>query len=173
MADISLLVVPRPLLPEEAASTQAPLMLVGPDKCSIYVRTSSTATTGQRFRFGTHGALLLPPNERAYSWLAPELPELAKSVHAGRTIALMVIGGAHSGKASVLLGVGDEPGGGALHAAVAALRQTGPSPPRLRLSWQALVAETAVDLLDSRAGGAAHDGDPMAAVSPSVAQTLD
>ena len=101
---ISLLVAPRPLLPEEAEANQAPLMLVGPDRCSIYVRSSPTATTGQRFNFGTHGTAVLPPNEPAQSWLAPRLGELAEEVCAGGAAALMIVGGAASGKRSVLLG---------------------------------------------------------------------
>ena len=158
---ISLLVAPRPLLPEEAEANQAPLMLVGPDRCSIYVRSSPTATTGQRFNFGTHGTAVLPPNEPALSWLAPRLGELAEEVCAGGTAALMIIGGAGSGKRSVLLGAEGGASEGALHAAVSALRARGQQ--RLQLSWRALVAESSVDLL-----GAAEAGGQGARASPAA-----
>ena len=122
---IQLLVAPRPLLPEEAETNQAPLMLVGPDRCSIYVRSSPTATTGQRFNFGTHSTAVLQPNEPAQSWLAPRLGELAEEVCAGGAAALMIIGGAGSGKRRVLLGAEGGASEGALHAAVSALRARG------------------------------------------------
>ena len=150
---ISLIVAPRPLLPEEAEANQAPLMLVGPDRCSIYVRSSPTATTGQRFSFGTH-ATVLPPNEPAQTWLSPRLGELAEEVCAGGAAALMIIGGAGSGKMSVLLGAEGGASEGALHAAVSALRARGQQ--RLQLSWRALAAESSVDLLGAaEAGGQA------------------
>ena len=151
---ISLIVAPRPLLPEEAEANQAPLMLVGPDRCSIYVRSSPTATTGQRFSFGTHGTAVLPPNEPAQTWLSPRLGELAEEVCAGGAAALMIIGGAGSGKRRVLLGAEGGASEGALHAAVSALRARGQQ--RLQLSWRALAAESSVDLLGAaEAGGQA------------------
>ena len=151
---ISLIVAPRPLLPEEAEANQAPLMLVGPDRCSIYVRSSPTATTGQRFSFGTHATAVLPPNEPAQTWLSPRLGELAEEVCAGGAAALMIIGGAGSGKRSVLLGAEGGASEGALHAAVSALRARGQQ--RLQLSWRALAAESSVDLLGAaEAGGQA------------------
>lgn len=140
---LSLLVVPRPLLPDEASSTTAPLMLVGPDRCSVYVRTSPTATTGQRFRFVTPRTTLLPPNEPTLPFLMPGMRGLASEVLAGRTASLMLLGGAGSGKQSLLLGVG-ESGEGALHLAVATLLQ---ATPQLQLSWRALAGGATVDLL--------------------------
>ena len=169
-SSIALLVAPRPLLPEEAESNQAPLMLVGPDRTSIYVRSSSIATTGQRFNFGTHGTAVLPSNEPAQSWLAPRLGELAKEVCAGGTAALMIIGGAGSGKRAVLLGAEGSASEGALYAAVSALRASGQR--RLQLSWRALVAEVTVDMLGAAGVGGQGARATATRASPAAAVCL-
>ena len=70
-----LAVLVRPMLAAEAedAAGASQLMLLSAADHTVAVRTSATATTGQRFRFAGPGAMLVPPSPSSSAVLASEV----------------------------------------------------------------------------------------------------
>ena len=171
-----LAVLVRPMLAAEAedAAGASQLMLLSPADHTVAVRTSATATTGQRFRFAGPGCTLVPPSPSSTTVLASEVRAIALEARAGRDAALVVLGGAASGKHAALLGLNG--GGGALALAATALLERGarqPPPPAVHLSWRGVVGGRSVDMLHRKAAKQRVGGNYIPSVTAGDEQHLE
>ena len=158
----------------EDAAGASQLMLLSAADHTVAVRTSATATTGQRFRFAGPGCTLVPPSPSSSAVLASEVRAIALEARAGRDAALVVLGGAASGKHAALLGLNG--GDGALALAATALLERGPGqppPPAVHLSWRGVVGGRSVDMLHRSAAKQRVGGNYIPSVTAGDEQHLE